>query len=195
MDEEEYDEPEPVEIELDKSGLFAWVSEEDRELLKFNWKAKQSGTKKFPHYYAFRKEYIGGHGIEYYLHTEVWERMMGARLPKDFLVDHINGDKLDDRRSNLRLATRTDNEANKPKRRTQSGGAPSSQYKGVSFVPGGREKCWRVTLTYEHKQIRLGAYTTEKEAAEVYNEAAVHYFGEFAYLNKFGEEEEKDYVD
>jgi hypothetical protein len=81
-----------------------------------------------------------------------------------------------------------DNEANKRKRRTQSGGAPSSQYKGVTEVKDGRKKKWRATITVEHRQIKLGAYYTEVEGAEAYNDAAKHYFGEFAFLNEIEKE-------
>jgi hypothetical protein len=182
------DEKEPIVIELGDSGLIAWISPEDEELTKFSWLLKTAGSKEFPHYYAHRRWKMGSLRGEYWLHNSVWELMFNADLPKGFLVDHINGDKLDNRRENLRLATRMDNEANKRKRRTQSGGAPSSQYKGVTEVKDGRKKKWRATITVEHRQIKLGAYYTEVEGAEAYNDAAKHYFGEFAFLNEIEKE-------
>ena len=69
--------------------------------------------------------------------------------------------------------------------RTSRRKAPSSIYKGVSKVKDGRKKCWRGTLTYEKQQHHLGAFFTEREAAEAYNKAAKEYFGEFAHLNEF----------
>lgn len=186
MHEESYDGI--IEVELGKSGLFAWISEADRELLNHSWCAKKAGTAKNPHYYAYRQWHAGSARGDVYLHNEVWESASGHALPKGFLVDHINGDKLDNRRDNLRLATRGDNEANKQKRRTQSGGAPSSKYKGVSKIKDGRKKCWRVIITYEKKQHQLGSFCTEAEAAEVYNKAALEYYGEFALLNEIEEE-------
>ncbi len=180
----EDEENEPIEIPLGKSGLYAWVDQEDREFLKYNWHAKSAGTKKIPHYYAFRTWSMGKARGEYYLHNEVWEKMMGAALPRGFLVDHINGDKLDNRKSNLRLATRSDNEANKQKRRTHAGKATSSRYKGVSKMKN-RNKCWKATITREKRQMSLGVYYTEEEAAKAYNKAALEHFGEFAVLNKF----------
>lgn len=188
LDEDDEEGPEPRIIPLGESGLFAWIDEEDAELASVSWFLKTAGSKEFPHYYAFRKWSVNSVRGEYYLHNEVWESMMGADLPKGFLVDHINGDKLDNRRSNLRLATRMDNEANKKKRRTQSGGAPSSRYKGVSKITDGRKKCWRATVTYEKRQIKLGAFYDEIDAAKAYNEAALEYFGEFAYINEFDDE-------
>ncbi len=184
-DEDVYeDDDDIIEIPLG-DDMIAWIDEEDRPLASNRWSLKQAGKKDRPTYYAYRQWRAGSARGEYYLHNEVWERMMGHTLPEGFLVDHINRDKLDCRRLNLRLATRLDNEANKGKRRTQAGGAPSSQYKGVSQVKDGRKKCWRSTLTYEKNQHHLGSYFTEREAAEAYNTAAKEYFGEFAHLNEF----------
>jgi len=185
---EEY-EDEPVVIELGRTGLIAWVSEEDRELQeRYHYKAKSAGTKEIPHYYALRAEKFGQSTIEYYLHNEVWERMMGSKLPRGFLVDHINRDKLDNRRSNLRLATPSDNEANKRKRRTQGDGQPSSKYKGVNKTKT-KERPWRAIITVERRQIALGKFADEIDAAKAYNKAALHYYGEFAFINEFDGEE------
>jgi len=179
-----------IEVELGSSGLVAWIDEIDRDLLINNWSAKSAGSPDFPHYYAYRSWQVGNTRGDYYLHNEVWEKMSGHPVPKGFLVDHINGDKLDNRRENLRLATKADNEANKRKRRTQGGsGSPTSRYKGVTRIKDGRKKRWRATITYQKKQIKLGTYYTEREAAEAYNEAAKEYYKEFALLNTFEDEE------
>jgi hypothetical protein len=179
-----------VVIPLGKSNMIAWVSEEDREILDFDWKLKTARGGAFPTYYAFRTEKFGRARIEYYLHNVVWERMIGARLPVGFLVDHINQDKLDNRRCNLRLATRNDNERNKGKRRTQAGGTPSSKYKGVNKTRA-KAKPWRAIITVEKVQTPLGTFVTEREAAEAYNRAAIYLFGDFACPNKFDDDEEE----
>jgi hypothetical protein len=186
---EEYEEEDDgiIEVPLGDSGLISWIDEEDEELLSGDWRLKTAGSKEFPHYYAIRRWKAGRASGEYYLHNEVWERMLGAPLPRGFLIDHINGDKLDNRRANLRLATRSDNEANKRKRRTQAGGKPSSSYKGVSKITDGRKKCWRATITQEHRHINLGTYYVEEDAAAAYDKAAVEYFGEFASINDLPE--------
>lgn len=186
--EEGEESEEPIEVELGKSDMFAWIDEIDRDLTINNWGLKSAGSKQFPTYYASRMWKVNGVRGEYYLHNEVWERMMDAPLPKGFLVDHINGDKLDNRRSNLRLATRSDNEANKKKRRTQGKGQPSSSYKGVCKIIDGRKKCWRASISHNHRQIALGCYFEEKDAAKAYNKAALKYFGEFACINEFDDE-------
>ena len=191
--EDDFDGDEPVVVKLKGSDLIAWVSEEDTALLHHEWTLKSAGTVEFPHYYAFRTERHGKIYVEVYLHNEVWERMIEQAVPKDFLIDHRNQDKLDNRRSNLRLATRNDNERNKQKRRTSFGRQPTSRYKGVVKVKGkggkDKKKPWRAIVTLEKRQISLGYHVTEREAAEAYNRAADYLFAEFACLNVFDDEE------
>lgn len=177
---------EPIELKLD-NDLFAWIDQEDAELCQWDWVAKKAGRVGFVHYYACRYGRVGKHRVEYYLHNEVWERMSGDKLPEGFLIDHINGDKLDNRRINLRLATRTENEANKRKRRSHKGRATTSRYKGVSINPDRRKK-YRAHITNEKKTRFIGSFLTEREAAEAYNREAIKEFGNFALLNTFEDE-------
>jgi hypothetical protein len=177
-------------------GLIAWVSPDDVPIGRMGWRAKKSGRGQWEHYYASHGYTIGSVRGEYMLHTLVWERANDTKLPDGFLVDHINQDKLDNRRENLRLATRGDNEGNKKKRRTQAGGKTSSGYKGVTKMKtpkdrNPRTKPWRCTITIDKKQKALGCYASEKEAARTYDKAALEHFGEFAYLN-FPEEHDHD---
>ncbi len=99
--------------------------------------------------------------------------LMGAR--DGFRVDHANGDGLDNRRENMRWATKAQNTANSRKRRGKSG------YRGVT--QGARSYRWAVTVSVEGVRHRLGSYATPEEAARVYDEAAKKYHGEFAKLN------------
>ena len=172
-----------IEIPLGQN-LVTWISPEDAELASMGWNLKKAGKGVFVYYYAIHTWTIGGVRGEYYLHNLVWEKAHEAPLPEGFLVDHINGDKLDNRRHNLRLATRKDNEANKRKRRTQAGGSTTSKYKGVSLMKDKpRTKPWRCLITADGKRMPLGVFATEEAAAEAYNEAAKEVFGEFALLN------------
>ena len=91
-------------------------------------------------------------------------------------VDHINGDKSDNRKRNLRICTNAENNWNKEK---WSNG--SSVYKGVHFRTERLKWCARIHVN--GKTISLGVFDDEKEAARVYNEAALKYYGEFAKLN------------
>lgn len=91
-------------------------------------------------------------------------------------VDHINGDKLDNRKANLRVCSDTQNKRNsKISVRNKSG------FKGVS--QNTNSNLWRATITIEGKQKQLGYFNDKEKAAKAYNEAARKYFGEFAKPN------------
>lgn len=96
----------------------------------------------------------------------------------DKFIDHINRSRLDNRKSNLRMATRSQNGMNSriPKNNTLG-------YKGIYFVKNSKINPWAAQITYNNKPIRIGCYPTKEEAAKAYDEVAVKYFGEFASLN------------
>lgn len=95
--------------------------------------------------------------------------------PDGLLVDHINGDPLDNRRSNLRLATDEQNAWNSRKKRG------TSRFKGVSLVrPTGR---WSSMIRVDGATRFLGNYLTEEDAARAYDAVARERFGEFACVN------------
>ncbi len=98
------------------------------------------------------------------------------------IVDHINGDTRDYRRLNLRKCSKQQNSANQSIRDCNTSG-----YKGVSYVVD-RGK-YQAYITHNRKRYALGRFYTAKDAAVAYNKAAVYYFGEFARLNNFDQEE------
>lgn len=102
---------------------------------------------------------------------------MLLRPPADMVVDHINGDRLDNRRANLRVCTQTENLANgKPHRDGKS------KYRGVCFRK--REGTWRAQISLGGQKSKyLGQYPTEEEAAMAYDHAARERYGDFARLN------------
>ena len=152
------------EIKLTK-GYFAIVDDCDfEEINKHKWTATKNGTK----VYAISTR--GGAGRAY-MHRII------SRAEKGQIVDHKNGDSLDNRRKNLRFCDKSKNGANsfKCKRKT------NSIYKGVHWHK--KNKKWRSTITVNGKTISLGCYFSEKQASQAYIKAAKGYFGEFARLS------------
>jgi hypothetical protein len=94
--------------------------------------------------------------------------------PDDVQVDHINGDKSDNRRANLRVCTPCENAYN---RKVPSNN--TSGFKGVRNVKGR----WAAGITVNKKYIHLGYFDDIQEAAAVRKEAEDRYHGEFAYKN------------
>lgn len=96
--------------------------------------------------------------------------------PKNMQVDHINGNRLDNRKENLRLCTHQQNQMNKSKQVNNTSG-----YKGVSLNKG--KSKYRARITLNRKEINLGSFKTKEKAALAYNQAAKKYHGKFANLN------------
>jgi hypothetical protein len=135
---------------------------------QFKWSAAGYNGKM----YATRilKQTVCGRVKTVYLHREIMNE------PKGFFVDHKNNDSLDNRKANLRVATRSQNCQNVPKRKNTS-----SQFIGVSFSK--EEKKWCAYINYRGKRIWLGYFDNEIDAAKAYDRAALKYYGEFARLN------------
>lgn len=96
--------------------------------------------------------------------------------PPNLEVDHINGNKLDCRKSNIRLCSRKQNVRSVPKRKDTT-----NKYKGTHFLKH-RNK-WISRIQIDGKRINSGYFNTEKEAAERYNSLAKRFFGDYAKLN------------
>ena len=104
---------------------------------------------------------------------------MTGTIPK--YVDHIDCNKLNNKWKNLRSATKSQNEMNKPKKITNTTG-----YKGVVFVKARvhLDNPWKAQITHNRKQISLGYFKTAESASIAYNEAALILFKNYANLNK-----------
>lgn len=158
-------------IELTR-GLVATVDVSDLPALSSHcWYAGKRGQNKW---YAIRRiGKLDGRDIFEYMHRALLVPEAGLE------VDHINGDGLNNRRSNLRVCTHVQNGANKEKR-----SGFTSRYKGVSRLAPHREKQWHSRIYYNRRVVLLGNYRTERGAAIAYNIAARLLHGEFARLNK-----------
>lgn len=108
-------------------------------------------------------------------HRIAWLMYYGVEPPG--MVDHINGDRQDNRIENLRIATHSQNAAN-AKRHSRN----TSGLKGASKVlkNGKWTGRWQASITYQNKQMNLGYFDTKEEAHAVYLDAAKKFQGEFA---------------
>lgn len=103
------------------------------------------------------------------------------QAPQNMTVDHKNNDREDCRKRNLRVASYADNNINTGKK-SRDGGT-TSKYKGV-YKYANRAKPYWAYIRYCGLRISLGYFSSEEEAANAYNEAALKYHGDFAKLNK-----------
>lgn len=148
-------------------GFVALVDDGDYESVsQWKWCAQDHGRTT----YAVRsvRDFPGAKRRRIYLHRF----LMNAADNQE--IDHANGDGLDNTRSNLRLCTTTENKWNRRKFTPTT-----SKYKGVMF----RRNRWVATTKIARRQIHLGCFLTEIEAANAYDQFAVEHYGPFARLN------------
>jgi hypothetical protein len=110
-------------------------------------------------------------------HSVLMHRFI-LRAKKGQLVDHRDGDGLNNRRANLRLCTRSQNGMNRRMRSDNRTG-----FKGVRFKADRRLK-WIAYIKIHGKERRLGSFTSPELAAEAYDKAAEELFGTFAFTNQ-----------
>jgi hypothetical protein len=155
------------EIQLSR-GRVAVVDDEDfKDLSRWNWCwcPNRKG-------YAVRRLHLReGRGRG----TVAMAREI-MKAPKGMMVDHKNGNTLDNRRDNLRLATHHQNQMNTGLRITNTSG-----FKGVAWDKRGQ--AWRVMMNVKKKMTYLGRYRSKRTAAMIYDLWADDIFGEFANTN------------
>lgn len=156
-----------IEIPLTQ-GLNALVDDEDAEIGRHKWHAHR-GRKTF---YAERKHrnYKGTRTLK--MHRVVMERYLGRKLFDSEMVDHVNGNGLDNRRTNLRIASVSENLANSGVWKSSTSG-----YRGVSYHK--RNKRWQAKILFNGVLIHCGWYSTPEEASRAYEAKAKEIFGEF----------------
>ena len=93
------------------------------------------------------------------------------------IVDHINGDKLDNRKSNLRVVNIAQSNRNRSGKKNSS-----SQYKGVSWC--NKRKCWVVHIKAGNVRKAAAGFKDEIAAAKMYNKFAKELHGDYARLNR-----------
>ena len=148
------------------NGDIALVDKEDYEKLnKWKWKVNNHG-------YVCRSAHPPGSRktINIYMHRFI------INPPDGLVVDHVNRNPLDNRRCNLRLATRSQNQGNRKMQKNNKSG-----YHGVNYSKMMGK--WRAEIKTYDKRRHLGFYGNIEDAAKAYDDAAIEYFGEFARLN------------
>lgn len=149
------------------NGEFATIDPEDYTLIAgYNWRVHKSKRSRV-RYVVADTPMMEGRKFTIMMH-----RLILCDPP--YRVDHRNQNGLDNRRQNLRPATRSQNAANKKKPKNNTSG-----FKGVSWhALAGK---WRATIKVNQKWKHLGLFTNRRAAARAYAKAAERWFGEFAY--------------
>lgn len=146
-------------------GYVAIVDDEDYELVsKYKWCLSGGKYKR-----AVTSIKSNGKNILVYMHRLI------MNPPEGYVVDHINGDGLDNRRNNLRIATHRQNIINSKAR------IGTSKFKGVFWDKSSNS--WRARIRNSYKWIDLGHYDNEIEAAIAYDKRAYELWGEYARTN------------
>jgi len=148
-------------------GMKVTVDDEDFESLnQHRWYCVPN--KHHTNFYAARNVSLGGKKQK-----RVW--MHRELIKTDMDVDHIDGNGLNNTRSNLRICSRSQNMGNQIKNRNSV-----SKYKGVCRK---RATSWCAQIQFQNKNNHLGYFQKEEDAAKAYDLAAIRLFGEFAVTN------------
>lgn len=145
-------------------GGIAIVDDEDYEKVSH---LNQNDYSKYPR--TFRKE--NGKLKSETIHRLILESKDG------FVIDHIDGDVLNNRKSNLRYCLHKENGRNRKLGKNSTSGA-----KGVVWYK--RDKKYQASIKVDGKHIYLGYFTKKEDAINAYNEASLKYFKNFGRLNK-----------
>ncbi len=148
-------------------NLSAIVDDKDYKFLsKYKWYARIRHDKKTA--YAVRAIYSNGKQKILRMH---------CILLNNIYVDHINGDGLDNRRKNLRIATHQQNMCNCKRKKSSN----SSKYRGVYFKKN--KNRWSAQIGFKNEKIHIGYFSTEIEAGLAYDEVARKLHKDFAVTN------------
>ena len=159
------------QIKLSK-GKYAVVNSCDHDLQNVQWMYNPATGYAARHQWNKETKRYDGQ----LMHRVILARKLCRTLKPKELTDHINRDKLDNRRENLRLADRAENAWNSS--------VCKSVCKGVSIVKGLKHKKYRARIDVKGKTKHLGYFDNLIEAASAYNRAVQRYHGVFGWLNR-----------
>jgi hypothetical protein len=165
-----------IEITLTQ-GLVTQLDDEFEFLDQYKWYAKKDTSIKNIQYYVART--MRSHGVQstIRMHRVIMESVLNRPLLRTEQIDHINNDGLKNTLDNLRIATNQQNCTNCRKRNVIT----YSHYKGVTWYKD-RSK-WVAQIQRDGKNMYLGGFVIESDAAHAYDAAAKLYFGEYTNLN------------
>lgn len=153
-------------------GKVAVIDDIDYESVSsFRWYARKNER---GNWYAATSMRIDGKRRQVHMHRFIY----GADLIQKILVDHVNGDGLDNRRENLRAATHQQNTIHSKKR----SGCYTSAFKGVHYSR--THNRWVAKLYSKGRLVMKRRFKTEREAALEYNHKVIEIHGNYAVLNK-----------
>lgn len=154
-------------IPLTNSTLVALVDDEDYDrVMQYKWSLSSGSC---------TSKHTNHVGIRYTIHLH--RVVMNCEIIKDRrIIDHVNGNILDNQKLNLRFCTRSQNSINRKS---------SSKYgfRGITYC--NKVKAFYARIKVDKKRIGLGKFDTAVDAAKAYNTAAIKYHKEFAQLNVF----------
>lgn len=150
-------------------GYSTVIDSVDTDLAELGWKASKSTSG----IYVYRIGWEAGHFGNVQIHRVVLARKLNIDVWGNWLCDHKDQNPLNNRRANLRLATRAQNAQNKR--------IPSTNTSGVRGVTWAKHTSkWVAFIGVSGKQIHLGSFTDFDKAVAVRREAELRYFGDFA---------------
>jgi hypothetical protein len=165
-------------------GAFAIVDEVDLDLANRKWQVHRDPRGNSAYAYGATPPDTNGHTHTIQMHRLILSRMLGRELIRAELTDHINHNGLDNRRSNLRLATHTQNRYNIGIRRNNTSG-----FTGVSRRP--ENNTYRSVIVHNGVRHSLGTFKTAEEAYAARAELERRLRGEFAYILPLSNDEEQ----
>jgi hypothetical protein len=134
-----------------------------KTLVSYVWSINNTG-------YAVRYETVDNKKSQISMHRQI------MNTPRGMFTDHKNHERLDNRRSNLRICTREQNQRNMKLQKNSSTGQ-----KGVYWDK--KAKAYRARIYFNKKRKCLGFFSTAAEAGSAYNREAIKVYGDFAVLN------------
>lgn len=145
-------------------GAVTLVDDDDYEALKdIRWNLSAFGYAVHRQWLKKEKKYV-----------TLWLHRLINKTPDHLQTDHINGNRLDNRKENLRSCTPKQNQGNSGRNKNNTSG-----YRGVS----GKRGKWRAYISDSGRFIHIGTFVTKEEAAEAYNATAQKLFGDYSTKN------------